>query len=294
MSGEAAVEDEAAVALESEVDDTLKGGDDADGTVDIVLEGEESQEAVKSPKNPVRDMRKRIKEQNRENSALREEVNVLKQAMQSGGTPRVEEPKVVVPTERPTLASTNYDTGEYELQMEAYMAGGVERAIDKRLINAKQQDNNKADESSIAEHYKRATDLNVGDYEEMEDKAIEALGVDIVQSLQTTVDQSEMLIYYLGKNPKKAAEIRSTFDRNPAKATFELGTLAAKLTLKPRGDKIPAPDDPLGGGGGGVNPHYNKYFKMLQKAYDDGDLDTARKVRTEAKDKGVELPYNSV
>lgn len=105
-------------------------------------------------------------------------------------------------------------------------------------------------ERSQEEHYKRAAKLGAKDFEKTEDKAIDILGNDNVNHIIQIFDQSEMLLYYLGKNPGEAERIKTLIDTNPGKAVARLGRLEGELNVKPRAndESAPNPDDDLRGG----------------------------------------------
>jgi len=269
--------------------------------VEIVLDIEDEDEGTPPPqpkRNPVRDMRNRIKEQKGENSDLRKENMELKERLRTKETPAG---TTSPPSDDgvPTLEGCGYDTTKYQQQYAEYNQKQLDARIDERFREVEGRDVRTAAsqqaEVTIEKHYERASELKVANYEEVEDVAVAALGVDLVRSIQTTVDNSERLIYWLGMNPEKAAGLKVQFDSNPGKATFELGRLSSKLSLRPKGKQPPAPDMGVKGGGSAINATlYGKFLKKLNIAYDSGvdSLSAARAIRKEAKAAGIELPYN--
>lgn len=106
-------------------------------------------------------------------------------------------------------------------------------------------------------HYERAGELNVPDYEATEDKAIEVLGQDISRFIMASSKKSQLLMYYLGKNEGKAAELAYRIRSNPGSGAVEIGELAAGISLQKAdtqtGDDLPEPDADIGGEGSGVS-----------------------------------------
>lgn len=264
--------------------------------VEIFVEPTEEElelEAAPVKRNPVRDMRKRIKEQNRENKDLSSENQQLRDQL-AANKPAI---PAVADKPEPTLEDCGYDTEKFQREYSIWNGAQLDKKLDDRLNRQHTSEQTSAAtaerEASIEGHYQRASELRVGDYEEVEDVAVEALGAKLIQSIQSTVDNSEALIYYLGKNPEKAAQVAVLFEANPGKATFELGKIASRITLRPKGKGAPVPDLAVPGGGGALNASvYNRYKKALDAAYGKGDLSAIKAVRLEAKNAGVDLPFN--
>jgi hypothetical protein len=292
-------------ALKEELDAKLEEGNTApaEDEVEIVLDRDEEQEEkpVVKKRNPIRDLRERNKELKKETKTLAErnaelEEELARRTNTPTPTPK-STPAVEVPDEAPTLANCGYDADEFTRKYSAWSDQNIEKKVQEHLKGQTDRERResvtKKAEAAIESHYQRASELKVGNYEQMEDTAVDILGVELVQSIQTTVDNSETLLYWLGKNPEKTQELKELFDASPGKGTLELGKLSGKLTLKPKGGQPPNPDIPLRGGGGAQNSSaYNKFLKKLSTAYDNMDLEGARAVRQEAKEAGVTLPYN--
>jgi hypothetical protein len=286
-------EQQAPAAIENEVEVVLE-------TIDGEEETTSEPPAKRSP--VIRDMRKRIKEQNRENKDLSTENATLRAqlaaaAQQQPAPPAPPAPEVSdVP---PTLESCGYDSDKFQEEYSKWNDAQLDKKLDQRLQQQQRREQKSSatqqNESLIEGHYQRASELKVGDYEAVEDVAVAALGVQLVQAIQTTVDNSETLIYWLGKNPEKAAALAVQFEANPGKATFELGKLASRVSLRPKGGGAPDPDIPVRGGGGTVNASLvAKYQKALDEATNaDNPLEARRKVREAAAANGVTLPYNA-
>ncbi len=102
-------------------------------------------------------------------------------------------------------------------------------------------------------HYQKADTLKVKDYDDTEDKAIAILGQEVTNQIISASDKSPHLLYYLGKNPKKAKEISALIKSNPVKGVLQIGRLEARLVARPKakGNHAPNPDNELSGGGSG-------------------------------------------
>jgi hypothetical protein len=300
--------DEAQLEIQPNAElDTPEVIPEIEGEVVVVLEGQGEEELAPQPpkRNPVRDLRNRVKEQNRENSTLSKEnkrlAEALELASQQQPAPPIRERQqpISAVVEQPTMESCGYDASKFQTEYSIWNDAQLDIKLDERLGGRERREQEstatQANENLISKHYERATDFKVGDYEQMEDIAVDILGVDVVQAIQTTVDNSEVLLYHLGSNKDKAAALAALFKSSPGKATLELGKLSGNLTLRPKNGKgAPDPDMPVRGGGGAINATLlAKYQKQLDKAYDGPDpIAAARAVRAAAEEAGVPLAYN--
>ena len=273
----------------------------------IHIEGQEELELetpTPAKRNPVRDMRKRIKEQNRENTDLSKANQSLQDrihALENPVTPAPVETPKEVSNVAPTLADCGYDTEkfqtEYSIWNDAQLDKRLEERLGKRDTRVQKDAATQQTEDLITSHYQRASNLAVGDYEQTEDVAVAALGVQLVQSIQTTVDNSEALIYWLGKNPEEAAKLAVIFDANPSKGTLALGALSGKVSFKPKGGKgAPEPEIAVRGGGGSTNTTLQAKFnqKLAEASNAENPLAARKQVRDEANAAGITLPFNTV
>lgn len=149
-------------------------------------------------------------------------------------------------------------------------------------------------ERKQTKHYERAAVLGAKDFDETEDKAIEILGNDTVNQLIRNFDKSELVLYYLGKNPAKAEEIAQLIKTNPIAGVAELGRMEARLSAKPKSttEPTPDPDEELQGGSPGAAKS-NKFQRKLDKAREDatdgasGRMQDIADIKKEAKEAGV-------
>lgn len=115
-------------------------------------------------------------------------------------------------------------------------------------------------------HYERAAALKVKDFEQTEDDVIGILGKDVVNEIIKSVPKSEVVTYYLGKNPDEAEAIKHLIDTgNAVEATLRLGSLSAELTTRPKGSSEPTPDPDVELQGS--SPAAGTEGKLLQTRY---------------------------
>lgn len=293
--------------------DGADASDDEEELGTVVLEGEEETPEEESPppqrKNPrlVRDLRRTIKERNRtikagnrERETLAEENARLKAQLEQQASGHVDGPASVpsgAAATKPTLAECGYNTERYEAAMDNWVAAQMDTRIETHLS---QRENSQRQAESMAKanaqidaHYERATALKVPDYSDMEEIVAKELGVELVQSIQSTIPNSEQVLYYLAKNPAKLEQVKTDFATSPGKGTVELGILSAKVSFKPNGKRPPDPDLGVPGGGGASSPQAQKLMRKLTAVTNAGGPDVIAKRREifkEAESMGIELP----
>ncbi len=147
-------------------------------------------------------------------------------------------------------------------------------------------------ERNQTKHYERADKLGAKDFEETEEAAIAILGKDTVNHFINNSEKSELVLYYLGKNPGRAEEIASLVKSNPVKAMLQLGRLEAELSVKPRGnsESTPDPDEELSGGSpsaGKTNKHQRNVDAAREKARETRDMKPLLAAKKAAREAGV-------
>ena len=132
--------------------------------------------------------------------------------------------------------------------------------------------------NAVKAHYDAAEKLNLPDYQEKEDAALQVLPQGVYEGIaQNFPEKSAAIIYYLGANPEKA---QSLFSKNPVQVTIELTRLADRLTLKPRGTQrssAPPADEPLNGDVSAAN--VAALQKQMDEAASKGDVQKYRIIK---------------
>ena len=152
-------------------------------------------------------------------------------------------------------------------------------------------------EQAKRKHYEKAYALGALDYDEVEDKAIDALGEEVVNHLIRSSDNTHVILYYLGKNPDEAEDLSALIKTDPVKATLKIGRLEAELQVqkKDTSKPTPDPDEELPGGTPSASDHLKqKYEKLVAKAQVGGPqsqkyMKEMAKLRTDAKERGINL-----
>ena len=289
------------------VDEDVEGGEDnpgGDGSpdpeVEVVLDGED---APQSDDVPVGKFLKRVNKLNgkvadakgeaekyrSELEEQREANRILRMSLDAQITGQPKEP-----LKQPDPDS--FDGGMYDpdfvRQTQEYQKTLIDAAIEKRLAEATQANQQTAQKAKVSsdfeakqkEHIKRAEKLKVKNYEESEDKAIEILGPEIVEQIILNVDNSEVLMNYLGKNEAKAESLVHQIKANPVKGLFAIGRLADRIKVKPINETSPDPDVELQGG---KPPANSADFRKLDKLREGGNMAEILAHKKKMREKGI-------
>lgn len=174
---------------------------------------------------------------------------------------------------------------QYAAALQQFNSGLIDAAVQRRMTAQQQSVVSAQDTASDAReleqlqtsHYERAEKLGVKDYEETEDAVIASLGRENVNHIIRATTNSETLLYYLGKNPDKAAYFADLIKTDSVKAVFELGALSDGLVVQPKVNQNPAPD-PDTDLEGATPTSRSDYERRLDKARDKalatGDMDS--------------------
>lgn len=279
--------DQAAASADGSVIDNANGNAGQEEGFDIVLkddeitqEGKPSNNAVQAAKRIARKRQKEIEQQVKaiENGELPEHLRVKPEL------PAM--PKLDDYLSDEALGKYDYDTHKANAAFQEDLLQWQNKALDARSKAVADQGRRTQEytqqgqqvANAIKAHYDAAEKLNLPDYQEKEDSALQVLPQGVYEAIaQNFPDKSAAIIYYLGANPEKAKDL---FSKNPVQTTIELTRLADRLTLKPRGTQrssAPPADEPISGDVTAAN------VAALQKQMDDaaskGDVQKYRAIK---------------
>lgn len=266
-------DDDVKAKPESDDSDVIEAGDGADddvkeaddqGEAEIVLAGDEGSQ----PEN--RGIRRRINKLNAKVATAQEgqtaaaaELEVQKERnrlLQLALDQRDDEPETPDPND--------FDDGaadpKYVEALQAHITKGVRADIEKSQAAQPAPERASDLQDQQVRHYKRADTLKVKDYDDTEDKAVAVLGQEITNQLIASTEKSPEILYYLGKNPERAKEIKELIATDPIQGVIQIGELQARLTVKPRASSEPAPD-PDSELEGATSPQPSDYERKLEK-----------------------------
>lgn len=234
--------------FEAQADDELEVDEQADEELVLPTFGDDEGDAPAPVEDSsvIREMRAKLRDAQRELAEAR----------------KVNAPKPIIVGEKPTLESCEYDEDEYDTALLAWKDRKAE--AEKQVEEAdKRAEADRASWDGRAEVYKTAkAKLPETEFADAEAEVQERLPI-THQNVLLMSGQSAALVYALGKNPAKLAELSKI--ENPILFAMAVGKLEDKLQMKAR--TTPDPDRPLAGN---ASPSINadKTLERLEKEAD--------------------------
>jgi len=225
--------------------------DTEDDEVVISIDGEtptqEDEEQTKAPPW-VRDLRKNYRELQRENRELKQK------------TQQVEVPQRIEVGKKPTLEDFDYDADEFGQSLEQWFER--KRKADEIEMQSKQQveAQQKEWQNTLTSYETAKASLKVRDYEFAEDVVSETLSQSQQGIILQGTDNPAIVVYALGKNPKKAKELAAITD--PVKFAFAVAKLEG--TLKVTNRKAPPPPEKVVSGTGKMSGTVDSTLERLR------------------------------
>ena len=250
---EAELEDDQ--ASDDEDSDTEAEADDADedeGFVAVTIGGEApppvDEETERAPEW-VRDLRKQYREEKRRNKELQEQL------AKTTGAARVAELG-----EKPTLEKADYDTERYEKELAAWYERKRKHDEVEAARQAEAQAADREWRQKLEGYQSAKATLKVRDYDEAEDVVQDAFSVTQQGMILQGAENPALLVYALGKNPKRAKELASIKD--PVKFAFAVARLETQLKVTKR--KASSKPDPKITGTGRVSGAVDSTLERLR------------------------------
>ena len=225
----------------------------------IVSIGEEAPPTEEQTHAPewVRELRKSHRELQRQNRELQAKLQV-----------QPTETKPVSIGVKPKLEDHDYDADKYE---EA-LTGWFERKRQADEVNARQQaevmNQQKAWQAKLDGYGKAKAELRVKDYEDAEAVAQEVFSITQQGVMLQGADNPALVVYALGKNPKKAKELAEIKD--PVKFAFAVAKLEKELKVTNR-KAAPAPERIVSGTGRSSGAVDSTLERLREEAARTGD-----------------------
>ena len=253
LDGEQAGEGEGEGNLEQGQTGESEGQGTAESDDVVVTIGEEpppqEEEQAHAPEW-VRELRKNYRELQREKRELEEKLK--------GATTAETKPAAL--GQKPKLEEHDYDTDKYE----AALANWYEqkRKVDEQAAKAEAEAKaaNDAWQAKLMSYSKAKTELKVKDFDDAEHVAQETFSQTQQGIILQGAENPALLIYALGKNPKKAKELASITD--PVKYAFAVAKLETQLKVSQR--KAPPPEDTIVRGTGSSSGAVDSTLERLR------------------------------
>lgn len=220
-------------------DGSDEGESETDGVVVTIGEESAADEGEDQARAPewVRELRKSNREKDRVIRELQAKVSQANPA-----------PSSVVLGPKPTLAACDFDEDKFEADLTAWHERKREVEDKQREIASAEQKAKDAWQAKLNEYGKAKSALKVKDFEDAEASAQEVFSVTQQGVILNGSENAAVMMYALGKNPKKAKELAAITD--PVKFAFAIAKLETQLKVTPR-KIVPPPERQLRGGAGG-------------------------------------------
>jgi hypothetical protein len=227
-------------------------------TVSIGDESPPAEDEERAAPEWVRDLRKQHRE-------LQKRVREYEAREQTA--PIAQKP-VVGP--KPKLEDHDYDTDRYETALEAWYAQKAQADKAEREAQAQVEEAQRAWQAKLDGYGKAKADLKVRDYDEAEHTVMETLNVTQQGVVLQGATNPALVVYALGKNPKRAKELAAITD--PVRFAFAVAQLEMQLKVTPR-TKPPAPERSLPAGTAPVSGGSDTTLERLrEEAARTGDM----------------------
>lgn len=243
--------------LESQTEDGEQGEQGQTGAESddvVVTIGEESpaseEETAHAPEW-VRELRKNYRELQREKRELEEKLKA---------TSGAETKPVTDPGKKPTLEACDYDAEKYEQELAAWYDRKRQADEQAAKVEAEAKAQQEAWNAKLSGYAKAKSELKVKDFDDAEVVAQEALSTTQQGIIIQGADNPALVIYALGKNPKKAKELASITD--PVKYAFAVAKLETQLKVTQR--KAPPPEKTVQSGTGRVSGTVDSTLERLR------------------------------
>lgn len=216
--------------------ETGEGADEQDEVV--VSIGEEAPPAEEEQRAPewVRELRKANREKERR---IRELEARLQTTAQTENKPVSLGPK-------PKLEEFDYDADRFEQALDAWHDRKRQHDLQTEMVRQAELQQHQAWQAKLDSYSKAKAELRVRDYEDAEAIAQEVFNVTQQGVILQGAENPALVIYALGKNPKKAAELAKNTD--PVKFAFAVAKLEKELKVTNR-RAAPAPERIIQGTG---------------------------------------------
>ena len=239
MNQKAVVADEE-IVIEDEVIEEIDVVDDLDQSEDevVVSIGEEApptEEEVRAPEW-VRELRKTNREKERRIRELEAKLTAT----------TTENKPVVTMGPKPKLEDHDYDAERYEQALDAWHERKRQHDLETEMVKKSELEQHQAWQAKLDSYGKAKAELKVRDYEDAEETVQQLLNVTQQGVVLQGADNPALVIYALGKNPKKAKEIAEITD--PVKFAFAVAKLEKELKVTNR-RAAPAPERIVSGTG---------------------------------------------
>jgi hypothetical protein len=243
-----------------ETTEPAKAEDTGDETV-VIIAGESPPQEEEEKQAPewVRNLRKNYRELQREKRELEERLKSVSPAPENNP---------VVPGKKPTLEDCDYDSDKFENELAGWFERKRQSEEAEAKQRAKQQEEAESWQKKLAGYNESKTGLKVPDFQDAEETVLETLNVTQQGIILQGAQNPAVVVYALGKNPKKAKELGEITD--PVKFAFAVAKLETQLTVTSR-KQAPPPEKKINGNGS-LDSSNGQLERLREEAARTGDM----------------------
>jgi hypothetical protein len=227
--------------------------------VTIAGESPPQEEEEKQAPEWVRNLRKNYRELQREKRELEERLKSVSPAPENNP---------VVPGKKPTLEDCDYDSDRFENELADWFERKRQSEEAEAKLRAKQQEEAESWQKKLAGYNESKTGLKVSDFQDAEETVLETLNVTQQGIILQGAQNPAIVVYALGKNPKKAKELGEITD--PVKFAFAVAKLETQLTVTSR-KQAPPPEKKINGNGS-LDSSNAQLERLREEAARTGDM----------------------
>lgn len=235
--------------------------EEAETEIVVSIGNEEPEPEPEAQKAP--EWVKELRKQNREYQKRIRQLERNTQAPAAQGEPTSAPPK------KPTLADVDYDTGAYEAKLDQWYTAKAEYDRQAAERQRAEQSVKGAWEAKISGYNTAKAELKARDFEDAEAVIADTLSVTQQGIILDGAEKPALLIYALGKNPKKAAELAAI--TNPVAFAAAIGRLEASLKVTSRKPSA-APEQIVSGNARSSGAIDNTLERLREEAGRTGDM----------------------
>jgi hypothetical protein len=237
-----------------------KTEDPGDETV-VTIAGESPPQEEEEKQAPewVRNLRKNYRELQREKRELEERLKAV--------NPTAEQIPVVT-GKKPTLEDCDYDSDKFENELAGWFERKRKSEETEAQQRAKQREEQESWQKKLEGYTQSKTGLKVSDFEDAEETVLETLNVTQQGIILQGAQNPAIVVYALGKNPKKAKELGEITD--PVKFAFAVAKLETQLTVTSR-KQAPPPEKKINGNGS-LDSSNAQLERLREEASRTGDM----------------------
>jgi hypothetical protein len=223
---------------ELELEPEAEAEDESEDDELVVTIGEDSPPPEETTPAPdwVRDLRKQYREEKKRSKELEKKLETLTKG---------DEKKATTLPQKPTLELADYDTEQYENMLTDWYEKKRKYETEQQAVQQKEQEAQQEWQGKLDSYEIAKSKLKVRDFEDAEELVTEQFTTIQQGMILAGADNPALVVYALGKNPKKAAELASIQD--PVKFAFTLAKMETQLKTSKR--SAPPPERTVTGTG---------------------------------------------